>query len=854
MRPSLWQRAKALLEEALQKPASEREAFVHETAQDDEVLSLVLQLLESHEHLDDFLAPPALSEVGTSDTDRDFGRFRLEGVLGRGGGSVVHRAVETATGRAFALKILSPAAALTPLARGRLQREAESASRLSHEGIIRVHEIGEEAGLPYILMDYVDGKTLSDEIRRLREAPSSEGILPSPETEEYARVVAELIQRVTEAVTHAHNARLVHRDIKPQNIIIDNERRPYLLDLGLVKDLHEPTLSATGDLEGTPNYMSPEQIRSHMTVDHRTDIYSTGVVLYELLTLKRPFDAATQSEVLKKILREEPPSAKAVNPNVPTDLNTICMCALEKRPEDRYDSAMLLAEDLQRFLSLKAIKARPVSPLGRFSRSLRRYRLGIGVAIATLIAFASIGFLAVALERARERDSLQTSLREFLGSETGELGSKDKFLIDRCHRFLESGHADAEISELIRDSVSRFETEKARLRTIADGIARELLGDSARDSLAESPDFLRIGDFTAAKNAYDAYAGESDETLESLLLRLTRVDVTVSCRTDDLETKYGVYLQRLDPATLRTVGAAPTLLADSVDPRENYGFQIPTGVYLITVVQRERFSEIIRYWEGDAAPRQARVIAWARDGLPEECSLVAANTIGVEIFTDAAEVVQYELEPFWVSTATATNGSYREFLRSNALRSDFFEDLAGDLDRLPVTMVNRDQAQLFAEWLGMRLPLLAEWELAVRGPNSALLPEGAVAEEFLPGCNLGRRSYQSQPELWRQLDGLQNWFIDNLAPAASGSRSGHGGIYHAVGNVWERTLNPGCKKVRGSVKPDIETSYVAGFSCEDRIDFVRERGLNFRLITHAMEPQYNVGFRCVKSLKPLAWK
>ena len=182
----------------------------------------------------------------------------------------------------------------------------------------------------------------------------------------YFREVAQLIAEIADALQHAHDAGVIHRDIKPSNIVLTKEGQPKVTDFGLAKIEDALALSRTGEFAGTPYYMSPEQAMSRrMGIDKRTDIYSLGATLYEMLTLKRPFEGETSQEVLKKILLQEPVDPRKVKPGVPRDLAVICLKAMEKDPARRYQSMKELGEDLRRYLAGDVILAKPAGPAAR---------------------------------------------------------------------------------------------------------------------------------------------------------------------------------------------------------------------------------------------------------------------------------------------------------------------------------------------------------------------------------------------------------------------------------------------------------------------------------------------------------
>ena len=343
--------------------------------------------------------PVALQPGAPLAVPGDVGPYRLVRELGRGGQCVVYLAEDRRLGdRQVALKVLSGLGAFSEPLRTRFLREAAHCARLDHPAICAVYEVGEERGIQYIAMRYVSGETVADRLRRAREGE------PWP-----WEVVAELFEKVARALHLAHERGLLHRDIKPGNIIVDEQGEPVLLDFGLALDLavNHHTLTETGQLLGTPAYMSPEQIAlRRKEIDRRSDLYSMGVTLYECLTLCRPFDAESREVLYRKILEEEPPIPRKDSPPLPRDLWTILGRCLEKDPERRFTGCLELAEELARVRRHEPIRTRQRLPAVRFYRTLARRPRWIFVPAAILVGVVLMATLyarQVAVRVARER-------------------------------------------------------------------------------------------------------------------------------------------------------------------------------------------------------------------------------------------------------------------------------------------------------------------------------------------------------------------------------------------------------------------------------------------------------------------
>ncbi|MCA8978577.1 MAG: serine/threonine protein kinase [Planctomycetes bacterium] len=374
MKPEEFSEVLAALEALAVLPAERRHDEAERRLADrPELLSEVLASLPFLDEAEDESELSAGLRVSLDHSGLALGRYRLGPVVGFGGVGIVYEARDAELDRAVAVKVLHPSFALSPVARERFAREFRSAAALQHENIARVYDSGESQGLQYCVMELIHGAA---SLRDQRFTP---------------RRAAEVVAAVCRGLQHSHAAGVVHRDVKPANILLTAEGTPKIVDFGLARDerFAVDRLTRTGELAGTIHYMSPEQVaRRREPVTHATDIYSVGAVFYELLMHRPPHEGQTSVQVFESI-REEPP--RRIDRSIPVDLATICYKALRKQPSDRYASAAAMADDLDRFLRGDPILARPESPARTVLRVLRRPRVRVSIALLLVVAFSGWG-------------------------------------------------------------------------------------------------------------------------------------------------------------------------------------------------------------------------------------------------------------------------------------------------------------------------------------------------------------------------------------------------------------------------------------------------------------------------------
>lgn len=320
-------------------------------------------------------------------THRTFGGYELGRQIGAGGMGVVYEANRLTDGRKVAVKLIRDFHVASPTALCRFTIEAEAAARLDHPNIVRIHEVGETNGHPFLSMDLVEGESV-----RTSDLPP--------------KAIAALMAKVARAVQHAHERGVLHRDIKPGNILIDPAGEPHLTDFGLAKILDQGgPLTASGDAPGTPSYMSPEQVQGH-EVGCAADIYGLGAVLYTLLTGRPPFQGNTSLETFRLIVEQPVKRPESVDPK----LEIICLKCLEKDPRQRYATAEALAADLESFVADRPIQARAPGALYRTSQWVKRNPVGAGLIGSLCLGLAVALVLLNVVNRQRREIQLDRDL------------------------------------------------------------------------------------------------------------------------------------------------------------------------------------------------------------------------------------------------------------------------------------------------------------------------------------------------------------------------------------------------------------------------------------------------------------
>lgn len=424
--------------------------------------------------------------------------FEILEIAGRGGSGVAYRAFDQRLKRVVAIKLLHSMASQDSVQRQRLVREAEAAASLVHPSIVQVHQIGENNGDPYLVLEFVDGRSLAE---ALQEGPLS------------VDKAIDVVSQTAEAIDYAHNSGIIHRDLKPANVLLDKDENPHVCDFGLARQIEsEFTLHATGDVMGTPAYMPPEQARGE-NATIASDVYSLGAVLYQCLTGRPPFLASTPWEIMTQVMTDDPPTIRQLNSALPRDLETICCVALHRLPNRRYSSAGILANELERFRKGEPIQARPTGRIEKFWKLCKRHP-----AIATLVSVSLISLTALAIVSTVSTERVSEALGETKLA-LDEAETQRDVAFDAMKRLVFQVHDD------LQQRDASVEARGQVLESAIEGLQRILdtKGDRVDIYLAMSEAKTRLGFILSQQ-------GRNEEAEQEFL---KAVELAKSVKTDD---------------------------------------------------------------------------------------------------------------------------------------------------------------------------------------------------------------------------------------------------------------------------------------------------------------------------------
>jgi eukaryotic-like serine/threonine-protein kinase len=584
--------------------------------------------------------PTALGELGD---------FRLLREVGRGGMGVVYEAEQISLRRRVALKVLPFAAAIDPRHLHRFKTEALAAAHVQHERIVPVHAVGCERGVHYYAMQFIDGQSLAaliGELRALRDerhdsAAVTEAAIGHPgsasgdaatsaattisreriaERHRYFERVAGLARQAAMALEQAHQAGIVHRDVKPGNLLLDLRGQLWITDFGLAQVTGDVGLTVTGEMLGTMRYASPEQVLARRgIVDHRSDVYSLGATLYELLTLRPPFDGRDRNALIQQIADDEPTSPRSLEPSIPAGLETIVLKALRKEPADRYATAQEMADDLQRFLDGRPILARRPTPWERLRAWSRRHPALVGTGVAALVLLSAASLVSTVIVRREQAKTLAEQ-------------RKAEAAYRREHQRAEEAEARFHLARRAVDELIRASEEELAHRPGMEGLRKRLLGSalsyyrefiaerrSDPDAQAELLDTTRRVEAILADLAVLRAAGQLYLLIQPTALDDLRLDDSQRGKVADLSTRAAARwrdafgdLARFPPPAERVRIALEQARANETEVDA-----------ILTPPQRIRLRQIALQSEGPAAFREPEVVEALRLTPPQRERILA---------------------------------------------------------------------------------------------------------------------------------------------------------------------------------------------------------------------------------------
>jgi serine/threonine-protein kinase len=412
------------------------------------------------------------SLAATPDTETGSNRhivagYEILGELGRGGMGVVYKARQRGLNRLVALKMILGGAHVGATQLARFQVEAEAVARLQHPNIVQIHEVGEHDGMPYFSLEFVNGSPLDKKI----------GGKPQP-----AREAAQLTETLARAIYFAHQQGIIHRDLKPANVLMTRDGIPKITDFGLAKRLEEESSVQTqsGTILGTPSYMAPEQARGDVRlVGPPSDGYALGAMLYALLTGRPPFQGSTPMDTVLKVTRDEAVPPTRLRPDIPADLETICLKCLQKEPEKRYSNCFELAEDLHRYLTGEPIKARPVGPAERLWRWCRR-NPWLAALEAAVIVLAVVSTIAAFVVYGQKQEVVR---QEAIAKEQEGIAKANAIAEARARAEAERKEAEAQSARKLAQEQRKLALDA--LKSMVNDVQAELKGQAAMQGLRQ---------------------------------------------------------------------------------------------------------------------------------------------------------------------------------------------------------------------------------------------------------------------------------------------------------------------------------------------------------------------------------
>lgn len=665
--------------------------------------------------------------------------------------------------------------------------------------------------------------------------PAERGGRPrgGPRSREHYHWSAQVTAEVAEALGYAHERGVIHRDIKPANVLLDHQGRARIVDFGLAKAEDEVGLSISGEVLGTYHYMSPEQTEFVPgNLDRRSDVFSLGVVLYQMLTAQLPFTGASGAQIVRRIQETDPALVRSVNPEVPRDLETICHRALEKPLSRRYESADELAADLRRFLSHQAIHARPPSTGERVVRWVSRRRWALATSALLIgVAVAAVMFASYRFER-QAVDERMVSIDAFVATPLATSVDFEVMLAVKRDIAVMRERYPGFVPEKEKTLARAEEAIRYRARRILDSVLPTI--DPASAVAGESPKVAVNGLLEAFKGSLEAQRLNPDEALLSDLVFTDPEVHWIGVPPDAKLTVVG-----LDPYT-------SAVISEEEFERSN-SMQFSPGYYRFVLSTGDRFGEYTRYVRWGQSIEIVPALRPTVDVTKDMVLIPGGDFVwGTdEPHHPSLAKATLSLPSFFLDTHEVTVAEYAEFLAATGHPEPpeaYWSERKSDWDNLPVTFVSWLDAQAYAEWRGKRLPTSREWEKAARGVDGRLFPWGdaaATAEQAQILQQGGNRSTED--------------YLRGVVPVTTGRQDvSPYGVFNLYGNVSEWTESIHTEFTRGDLVfrrevllLNLSWRIIRGENWASPGDEITD--LTGFYATYLDDTVARVGFRCAKS-------
>jgi len=723
---------------------------------------------------------------------QEIGDFRLLRKIGSGGMGTVYEADQISLKRKVALKLLPKHLSFSDQEVQKFHREAEAGGRQRHPSIIAVYAVGEQEGQHFIAQELVeDGISIFDKLEeaRVHHEPALG----------YFREAAKLILEISDALHHAHESGVIHRDIKPSNILLTSEGTPKVSDFGLAKVEDALSLSRSGELVGTPYYMSPEQAMSRrIGIDRRTDIYSLGVTFFEMLTMKRPFEGETSQEVLKQIIFMDPSEPHKSNPRVPRDLSIICMKAMEKNPAKRYQTMKEFGDDLGRFLQGEMIHAKPAGLTTRTWKQIRRHPVTsttAGAVILFILTFATVVPWIIAWKENEKRETVEilnkeieqerdkannryiemtrlTDLKTLLDLEEESKTlwpampvniSKFESWIQRAEDLLTRYDRHRNTLEILIKAAIKNNHETDTLKTLSELVGGlEALADQKYGLILDIKERLEFAK-TVFKNSIDDHKYNWKKTIEAI------ADIKKCPQYNGLLIKEHIGLVPIGQDPHSKLYEFAHLQTGCIPERDLDG----------QILHTEEMSIILVLLPGGTFQMGSVK--------PSEESKIYSQNVDPNSEEDENPVHKVNVKPFFLSKYEMTQGQWQRITHNNPSLYKAGKNAGGNKITLlnPVEQVSWNDCDSVLSRMILRFPTEAEWEYSGRAGTDSVWWSGNELESLKGAVNLA--DHYCKINVGKEHWEYEEWLDDGHAVHApiNTYKANPFGFHDICGNVWE---------------------------------------------------------------------